>query len=244
MVGNVIQSLFTDANDYPAAAALSMILMVLIVVMVLVLRPPGRDGGAAVTRRQRARAVPQARGCRLAPQAPGADPRPAGAALHVRADLRGRADELQRPGQPGDLPVRRVHAGQLAQPVRARGHVRRARGSASRSGCSRRIGATILGTLAAFALVRHHFAGRSGANLLIFLPMAAPEIVMGSSLLALFVAAGRAASWGSGRSWSPTSCSACRSWSSPSGPGWPASTTTSNRRRWTSTPRRRRRSGG
>ena len=50
--------------------------------------------------------------------------------------------------------------------------------------------ATILGTLAAFALVRHDFAGRSGMNLLIFLPMASPEIVMGSSLLALFVASG------------------------------------------------------
>ena len=36
MVGGVIQSLFTDANDYPAAAALSMILMIGIVVMVLV----------------------------------------------------------------------------------------------------------------------------------------------------------------------------------------------------------------
>jgi len=36
MVGGVIQSLFTDANDYPAAAALSMVLMVLIVAMVLV----------------------------------------------------------------------------------------------------------------------------------------------------------------------------------------------------------------
>ena len=42
----------------------------------------------------------------------------------------------------------------------------------------------------AFALVRHEFAGRSSTNLLIFLPMATPEIVMGSSLLALFVAAG------------------------------------------------------
>lgn len=50
--------------------------------------------------------------------------------------------------------------------------------------------ATILGTLAAFALVRHQFAGRSFANLIIFLPMASPEIVMGSSLLALFVSAG------------------------------------------------------
>ena len=50
--------------------------------------------------------------------------------------------------------------------------------------------ATLLGTLGAFALVRHDFVGRSAANLLIFLPMASPEIVMGSSLLALFVAAG------------------------------------------------------
>ena len=50
--------------------------------------------------------------------------------------------------------------------------------------------ATLLGTLAAFALVRHDFVGRSSSNLLIFLPMASPEIVMGSSLLALFVASG------------------------------------------------------
>ncbi|MGO4255224.1 ABC transporter permease [Marmoricola sp. RAF53] len=50
------------------------------------------------------------------------------------------------------------------------------------------LAATIIGTLAAFALVRHRFRGRSGANLVIFLPMASPEIVMGSSLLALFVA--------------------------------------------------------
>ena len=35
MVGSVIQSLFTDANDYPAAGALSMILMLIIVAMVL-----------------------------------------------------------------------------------------------------------------------------------------------------------------------------------------------------------------
>ena len=50
--------------------------------------------------------------------------------------------------------------------------------------------ATLIGTLAAFALVRHQFAGRSASNLLVFLPMAAPEIVLGSSLLALFVATG------------------------------------------------------
>jgi spermidine/putrescine transport system permease protein len=50
--------------------------------------------------------------------------------------------------------------------------------------------ATVLGTLMAFALVRHSFRGRSTSNLLIFLPMATPEVVMGSSLLAMFVSVG------------------------------------------------------
>ncbi|GAA2386835.1 ABC transporter permease [Dactylosporangium salmoneum] len=50
--------------------------------------------------------------------------------------------------------------------------------------------ATILGTLMSFALARHSFRGRGATNTLIFLPMATPEIVMGSSLLALFVASG------------------------------------------------------
>jgi ABC-type spermidine/putrescine transport system permease subunit I len=47
--------------------------------------------------------------------------------------------------------------------------------------------ATVLGTMIAFALVRYRFRGRSSTNLLIFLPMATPEVVMGSSLLALFL---------------------------------------------------------
>jgi spermidine/putrescine transport system permease protein len=50
--------------------------------------------------------------------------------------------------------------------------------------------ATLLGTLMAFALVRHSFRGRSASNLVIFLPMATPEVVMGSSLLAMFVSVG------------------------------------------------------
>ncbi|HWL95866.1 MAG TPA: ABC transporter permease [Nocardioidaceae bacterium] len=58
------------------------------------------------------------------------------------------------------------------------------------------VGATILGTLMSFALVRHRFRGRASTNLLIFLPMATPEVVMGSSLLALFTAAGLAGQLG------------------------------------------------
>ncbi|MBA3235899.1 MAG: ABC transporter permease, partial [Chloroflexi bacterium] len=50
--------------------------------------------------------------------------------------------------------------------------------------------ATALGTLIALALVRYQFRGSSSANLLIFLPMATPEIVLGASLLTMFVAIG------------------------------------------------------
>jgi spermidine/putrescine transport system permease protein len=46
---------------------------------------------------------------------------------------------------------------------------------------------TAIGTLMALALVRYEFFGRRASNLLIILPMATPEIVMGASLLALFI---------------------------------------------------------
>jgi spermidine/putrescine transport system permease protein len=46
---------------------------------------------------------------------------------------------------------------------------------------------TVLGSMIAFALVRYRFRGRSTTNLLIFLPMATPEVVLASSLLALFL---------------------------------------------------------
>ena len=48
------------------------------------------------------------------------------------------------------------------------------------------IGATVLGTMIAFAMVRYRFKARSGINALLFLPMAAPEVVMGATLTALF----------------------------------------------------------
>jgi spermidine/putrescine transport system permease protein len=47
--------------------------------------------------------------------------------------------------------------------------------------------ATVLGTLIALALVRYGFRGRGATNLLIFLPLSTPEIVMGASLLTLFL---------------------------------------------------------
>src|SRR5205814_6430845 len=47
--------------------------------------------------------------------------------------------------------------------------------------------ATILGTLVALALVRYGFRGRGSTNLLVFLPLSTPEIVLGASLLTLFL---------------------------------------------------------
>ena len=47
--------------------------------------------------------------------------------------------------------------------------------------------ATALGTLIALALTRYDFRGRTGTNVFLFIPMATPEIVLGASLLTMFV---------------------------------------------------------
>jgi spermidine/putrescine transport system permease protein len=47
--------------------------------------------------------------------------------------------------------------------------------------------ATALGTLIALSLVRYGFRGRATTNILIFLPLSTPEIVLGASLLTLFL---------------------------------------------------------
>lgn len=71
-----------------------------------------------------------------------------------------------------------------------------AQGICDSLGLSLRIGliasltATALGTMIAFALGRYRFRARSTTNLLIFMPMATPEVVMGSSLLTLFLMMG------------------------------------------------------
>jgi spermidine/putrescine transport system permease protein len=47
--------------------------------------------------------------------------------------------------------------------------------------------ATALGTFMALALVRYGFRGRAVVDMLIFLPLATPEVVLGAALLALFL---------------------------------------------------------
>jgi spermidine/putrescine transport system permease protein len=46
---------------------------------------------------------------------------------------------------------------------------------------------TAIGTMMAIALVRHRFHGRRATNLLIVIPMATPEVVIGASLLSMFI---------------------------------------------------------
>ena len=180
MIGNEIQDLFA-AGAYPLAAALSVTLMAAIVVMVLFyVRRAGTEEPRVTSFR---RWVRQPR-----------DPHrgPARAVLHVPADPRGHPDELQRPRRPSRLRVRRVHPRQLDQPVRPvpallvsrdqpqdraardarRDHPRHSDGLRARAA---------------------PVPGRGLANLFIFLPMATPEIVLGSALLALFVTPGRPA---------------------------------------------------
>jgi spermidine/putrescine transport system permease protein len=50
--------------------------------------------------------------------------------------------------------------------------------------------ATAFGTMIALALTRYQFRGRGMTNLFIFIPMTAPEIILGASLLTLWVSFG------------------------------------------------------
>ncbi|MFM6971260.1 MAG: ABC transporter permease, partial [Rhodoluna sp.] len=57
-------------------------------------------------------------------------------------------------------------------------------------GVTSTIAATILGTMIAIALVRYRFKFRSAVSLLLFLPMATPEVVLGAGLASQFLSMG------------------------------------------------------
>jgi putrescine transport system permease protein len=63
--------------------------------------------------------------------------------------------------------------------------------------------ALVLGTLAANALVRHgRFRGRTGLELLLTAPLVMPDVIIGLSLLLLFVALQQTIGWPDGRGFS------------------------------------------
>ena len=63
-------------------------------------------------------------------------------------------------------------------------------------GLSATLFATVLGTMIAIALVRYRFPFRNSTTLLLFLPMATPEVVLGAGLAAEFLTAGVAKGMG------------------------------------------------
>ena len=165
------------------------------VLVIVYVDAPGRrsssDGHAATSVRAAptpvaAQAGRRAVGCAGTPGHLSSAPR---AALPVHADRRRRAVLVQQRRRAGSttrwsgFTLRRTGRTRATSP----GMCDSLQISLEDRRCSPRVVATVLGTMAAFALVRHRFRGRSLANLLIFLPMATPEVVLGSSLLTLFL---------------------------------------------------------
>jgi spermidine/putrescine transport system permease protein len=60
-------------------------------------------------------------------------------------------------------------------------------GNSLKIGLASTVIATVLGTMIAYALARYRFTGRTPTNLLLFLPMATPEVVLAASLLTLYL---------------------------------------------------------
>lgn len=60
-------------------------------------------------------------------------------------------------------------------------------GTSLRIGLFVTIVSTIFGVLISFAIIRHKYKGRTATNLFVFLPLATPEVILGASLLALFL---------------------------------------------------------
>lgn len=63
----------------------------------------------------------------------------------------------------------------------------RALGTSLKVGLFVTIVSTVFGVLISFAITRHRFKGRAATNLFVFLSLATPEVILGASLLALFL---------------------------------------------------------
>src|SRR4029450_8987731 len=166
MIGNVIQSKFLELTDYPAAAAMSFVLMAAILVMGGVY---ARAGGTE----------------KLTGRAPPPPP-----ILAVRHPL---------------LPIGVVSAFSFNQPKGRFNYIwssftfdnwihwdavpgiRSALILSLEIALLASIAAPALGPLIALVLVRYQCRGRGSTNLLVFLPLSTPEIVLGASLLTLFL---------------------------------------------------------
>ena len=172
MIGNVIQSKFFNLLDYPGAAALSFTLMAAVLILIAVYAKRDRDGEADrmkfIRRHLLTAYAIAAFAYLLVPIAiviafSFNDPKGRYNYTWQGFTLRQWQNWDAVPGLK-DAMVLSLEIALLAAIV-----------------------ATALGTLIALALVRYGFRGRGGTNVLIFVPMATPEVVLGASLLILFL---------------------------------------------------------
>ena len=172
MFGNTIDDQFASGNNWPLGSAMSVLLMAL--------HP---DRRVRLPRAASARTRCETR------EEPAAAALPQGARVRrvrvlVRADRRARGVQLQ----PG---AQRHQLDRLLDAVVPRPHPQRPRRSQAfrntlKVAITATIVATIIGTLAAFALTRFQFRGRSGYSTLVFVSLVMPEVVMGISMPAFF----------------------------------------------------------
>ena len=167
MLGNVVYDNVGAANNLPFAAAVATI------PVVVMLGLPGRR----TTYRRAGEPMTLSRGLRTT----AARDHVRGAGPGLRAAGPGRAELLQH------QQVVRVAAHRSDPAVVAGGRglggcPRRAAGAACEVAALATVVSLVLGTMAALALQRYRFFGRSGVSLLILLPIALPGIVTGIAL--------------------------------------------------------------
>ena len=175
MIGNVIQSLYLNQRDYPAAAALSFVLMALILVdrprstsASPAPRPDGRRGGGGLMSGARPRRWAGCASTRCSIVAALV------VALHADPDRRHLRLLLQRPDRPLQLHLGRLHHSSTGTTPSRIPELNEALLTSLKLAALATVISTAIGTLMALALVRHQFLGRRAANFLIVIPMATP----------------------------------------------------------------------
>jgi spermidine/putrescine transport system permease protein len=197
MIGNVIQGQFLELANYPVAAALSFVLLALIMVAVLLyLRLAGTgaligdDEGATAAETSTMSTRSEGRGAwRWLREH----------ALNLYAGLAVAfmlipiaviaAFSFNDPQGSFNITWQGFTLDYWAQPF-AQGDLTDALLTSLELAALSTLIATALGTMLALALVRHRFRGRRAANVLILVPMATPEVVIGAALLSMFVYVG------------------------------------------------------
>ncbi len=187
MIGNVVQNQFLVQVDYPVAAALSFVFMAIVMVIVVDLRrassaPRTSREGWPVSAPSGTVTSPGGRVGRAFGQ-----PRGAGALLYLFLPIFVIvAFSFNQPKGRFNAVWERFTLENWLHPFADKALVDALLLSLEIALIAATI-ATILGTFVAIALVRYRFRGGSGVNFLLVLPLTAPEIVLGASLLTLFL---------------------------------------------------------